>query len=109
MSQAMNEPFSTMGKPEPQIVVFTPAMRRLVCDAIESLILLLDEIDGDVDAETTILRKDQATGAITTYVQAPVVPPIGSSSMVREFITSASLYDAVFARSCAESNDFANS
>jgi hypothetical protein len=47
----MNAPFSTMGKPEPQIVVFTPAMRTLIADAIESLILLLDEIDGDVDAE----------------------------------------------------------
>jgi hypothetical protein len=40
-----------MGKPEPQIVVFTPAMRTLIADAIESLIILLDEIDGDVDAE----------------------------------------------------------
>ena len=40
-----------MGSPEPQIVVFTPAMRALIADAIESLILLLDEIDGDVDAE----------------------------------------------------------
>jgi hypothetical protein len=47
----MNAPFSTMGKQEPQIVVFTPAMRTLIADAIESLILLLDEIDGDVDAE----------------------------------------------------------
>ena len=47
----MNAPFSTMGKPEPQIVVFTPAMRTLIADAIESLILLLDEIDGDVEHE----------------------------------------------------------
>jgi hypothetical protein len=31
--------------------VFTPGIRRLICDAIESLILLLDEIDGDVDLE----------------------------------------------------------
>src|SRR5450432_580586 len=51
MSQAMNAPFSTMGTPEPKIVVFTPAMRTLIADAIESLILLLDEIDVDVDAE----------------------------------------------------------
>src|SRR5450432_3010201 len=51
MSQAMNAPFSTMGKPEPQIVVFTPAVRTLIADAIESLILLLDEIDGDVEHE----------------------------------------------------------
>jgi hypothetical protein len=51
MSQAMNAPFSTMGKPEPQIVVFTPGMRTLIADAIESMIHLLDEIDGDVDAE----------------------------------------------------------
>jgi hypothetical protein len=47
----MNAPFSTMGRPEPQIVVFTPAMRTLIADAIESLILLLDEIDGDADHE----------------------------------------------------------
>ena len=47
----MNAPFSTMGRPEPQIVVFTPAMRTLIADAIESLILLLDEIDGDVEHE----------------------------------------------------------
>jgi hypothetical protein len=47
----LNAPFSTMGRPEPQIVVFTPAMRTLIADAIESLILLLDEIDGDVEHE----------------------------------------------------------
>jgi hypothetical protein len=47
----MNAPFSTVGAPEPQIVVFTPAMRTLIADAIESLILLLDEIDGDADHE----------------------------------------------------------
>jgi hypothetical protein len=40
-----------MGKQEPQIVVFTPAMRTLIADAIESLILSLDEIDGDAEAE----------------------------------------------------------
>jgi hypothetical protein len=45
----MNAPFSTMGAPQPQVVVFTPAMRMLIADAIESLILLLDEIDGDSD------------------------------------------------------------
>jgi hypothetical protein len=39
--EAKNAPFSTMGKPEPQIVVFTPAMRTLIADAIESLILLM--------------------------------------------------------------------
>jgi hypothetical protein len=38
----LNAPFSTMGKPEPQIIVFTPAMRTLIADAIESLMLLLD-------------------------------------------------------------------
>jgi hypothetical protein len=47
----MNAPFSTMGPPEPKIVVFTPAMRMLIADAIESLILLLDEIDGDAEHE----------------------------------------------------------
>jgi hypothetical protein len=47
----MNAPFSTLGAPEPQIVTFTPAMRTLIADAIESLILLLDEIDGDAEHE----------------------------------------------------------
>jgi hypothetical protein len=31
--------------------VFTPGMRTLIADAIEALILLLDEIDGDADLE----------------------------------------------------------
>jgi hypothetical protein len=47
----MNAPFSTLTPDAPQVITFTPAMRRLVCDAIESLILLLDEIDGDIDME----------------------------------------------------------
>ena len=47
----MNAPFSNMGPPEPQVITFTPAMRTLVADAIESLILLLDEIDGDAGFE----------------------------------------------------------
>lgn len=34
-----------------QIVEFTPAMRVLIADAIEALILLLDEIDGSADFE----------------------------------------------------------
>jgi hypothetical protein len=34
-----------------QILEFRPGMRRLIEDAIESLILLLDEIDGDDDLE----------------------------------------------------------
>jgi hypothetical protein len=33
------------------IVEFRPNMRRLIADAIESLLLLLDEIDGDPDRE----------------------------------------------------------
>ena len=32
-------------------VEFRPNMRRLIADAIESLLLLLDEIDGDADRE----------------------------------------------------------
>jgi hypothetical protein len=32
-------------------IEFRPGMRRLIEDAIESLILLLDEIDGDDDLE----------------------------------------------------------
>ena len=47
----MNAPFSTMTPDVPQVVVFTPAMRMLIADAIESLILLLDEIDGDAEHE----------------------------------------------------------
>ena len=47
----MNAPFSTMTPDVPQVVVFTPAMRTLIADAIESLILLLDEIDGDAEHE----------------------------------------------------------
>jgi hypothetical protein len=37
-------------------IEFRPGMRRLIEDAIESLILLLDEIDGDDDLE---LEPDQ--------------------------------------------------
>jgi len=47
----MNAPFSHMRPGAPQVVLFTPGMRRLTADAIESLILLLDEIDGDPDLE----------------------------------------------------------
>src|SRR5450432_3568145 len=47
----MIAPFGTQGEPAQQVVTFTPAMRRLVCDAIEALILLLDEIDGDAEHE----------------------------------------------------------
>jgi hypothetical protein len=43
--------FSHMTPDAPQVVVFTPTMRTLIADAIESLILLLDEIDGDVECE----------------------------------------------------------
>ena len=34
-----------------EVIVFTPGMRQLIADAIESLMLLLDEIDGDPDLE----------------------------------------------------------
>ena len=36
---------------EAQLVRFTPSMRRLIADAIEAMIILLDEIDGDADLE----------------------------------------------------------
>ena len=36
---------------EPIMLEFRPAMRRLIEDSIESLILLLDEIDDDPDLE----------------------------------------------------------
>jgi hypothetical protein len=35
----------------PLMVEFRPAMRTLIEDAIESMMLLLDEIDGDADFE----------------------------------------------------------
>jgi hypothetical protein len=35
----------------PIVIEFRPAMRTLIEDAIESLLLLLDEIDGDADLE----------------------------------------------------------
>lgn len=44
----MNAPLRHEGE---QLVRFTPGMRRLIADAIEALILLLDEIDGDPDLE----------------------------------------------------------
>jgi hypothetical protein len=47
----MNAPFSHMTPDAPQVVAFTPAMRRLVAEAIESLILLLDELDSDPEVE----------------------------------------------------------
>jgi hypothetical protein len=34
-----------------QIIEFTPQMRVLIANAIEALILLPDEIDGDADLE----------------------------------------------------------
>jgi hypothetical protein len=34
-----------------QVITFTPGMRTLVCDAIEAMVLLLDEIDGDAELE----------------------------------------------------------
>jgi len=47
----MNAPLSPMTPDAPQVVLFTPGMRTLIADAIESLILLLDEIDGDAELE----------------------------------------------------------
>jgi hypothetical protein len=47
----MHPPFSTMTPDVPQVVVLTPSMRRLIAEAIESLILRLDEIDGDAELE----------------------------------------------------------
>jgi hypothetical protein len=35
----------------PIFIEFRPAMRRLIEDTVESLLLLLDEIDGDADIE----------------------------------------------------------
>jgi hypothetical protein len=46
----MNEPRT--------FIEFRPGMRRLIEDAIESLILLLDEIDGDADSEENPDRED---------------------------------------------------
>lgn len=38
-------------KDQPVAIEFRPGMRRLIEDAIESMLLLLDEIDGDADFE----------------------------------------------------------
>jgi hypothetical protein len=37
-----------------QVITFTPGMRTLICDAIEAMILLLDEIDGDPELEKDV-------------------------------------------------------
>ncbi|MDI9846544.1 hypothetical protein QM467_00570 [Rhodoblastus sp. 17X3] len=48
-----------MNSPTPRTFIeFRPGMRRLIEDAIESLILLLDEIDGDDDFEEEPDRED---------------------------------------------------
>jgi hypothetical protein len=58
----MNAPFSAMTPDAPQLVLFTPAMRTLIADAIESLILLLDEIDGDAELEDDDPAEELAEG-----------------------------------------------
>ncbi|MDI9846747.1 hypothetical protein QM467_01595 [Rhodoblastus sp. 17X3] len=40
------------------ILEFTPAVQVLIEDAIEALILLLDEIDGDADLEENLDQED---------------------------------------------------
>lgn len=47
-----------------QILEFTPAMRILIEDAIEALILLLDEIDGDAEAEPELGSSSPVNQAI---------------------------------------------
>jgi hypothetical protein len=47
----MNAPFFATPPDAPQMVLFTLCMCQLIADAIESLILLLDVIDGDADLE----------------------------------------------------------
>ena len=42
---------TTTDREQTVFVEFRPGMRRLIADAIESLIPLLDEIDGDADLE----------------------------------------------------------
>lgn len=38
-------------RPQQSAVTVTPTMRTLIEDAIEALLLILDEIDGDPDLE----------------------------------------------------------
>lgn len=38
-------------RPQPTAFMGTPTMRTLIEDAIEALLLILDEIDGDPDLE----------------------------------------------------------
>jgi hypothetical protein len=47
-----------------QFIEFRPGMRRLIEDAIESLILLLDEIDGDEGPEDDDREQDYAEAGI---------------------------------------------
>lgn len=48
-------------RPAPRVFVeFRPPMRTMIEDAIESLLLLLDEIDGDADFEGEPFEEDPA-------------------------------------------------
>jgi hypothetical protein len=71
-------------KPQPNapnhILEFTPAMRRLIEDAIESLILLLDEIDGDDDLEDDNSLED---GGDDEH-EADAEPWLGSNAMFNQ-------------------------
>lgn len=54
-----------MNSATPRLFIeFRPGMRRLIEDAIESLILLLDEIDGDDELEDDDREVDPAEAGI---------------------------------------------
>jgi hypothetical protein len=58
-----------------QIVEFTPQMRVLIADAIEALILLLDEIDDDADLEDDDISEDDPLEPDCCGYPADLGPP----------------------------------
>lgn len=50
-------------RPEPTtFIALTPAMRQLIENVIEDLLLLLDELDGNADLEDDDVFEDADTG-----------------------------------------------
>jgi hypothetical protein len=80
----INAPLSHMTPEAPRIVVFTPAMRTLIADAIESLILLLAEIDGDVECEADGSDEDGADMESSLGAATDVDQSIAWLATVRE-------------------------
>ena len=91
----MNKQFSIPEDPRPVFIEFRPGMRRLIADAIESLILLLDEIDGDADLEEDDPAEDDGSaepslgslGGTTSgaaWPQTEWAPPVNACIAARQ-------------------------